>query len=101
MRRGQKRTVRLLSATVDRLSVREWGLPTGLFVGKLWRSERHRTVTIILPGPDPERVTFSTRRVERVDRPEDQWLPRAWIDAARVYRREWPASAVRLRGVPS
>lgn len=95
-----KRPVYLTAANLQHINVREWGLPTGVFIGKVWRSERRRIVVCILPVGRSTAVNLDTRPVLIVDRPEHQWIPASWRSAMARYRADWLNSAPRLRGVP-
>ena len=94
------RTVKLTSRNLHRLNVREWGLPTGCYIGRMWRSEQARTATCLLPIPgDPAHLRTETRAVLIVDHHEEQWMPATWKAAARVRRKDNP-STPRLWRVP-
>ena len=96
----KQRPVVLTPGNLARLGVREWGLPTGMFIGNTWRSDKKHTVSCILPAraskPDMEARRVETRRVLIADRPEQQWLPKAWKEAMRAYKKQWPESAPRF-----
>ena len=85
------REVKLRAELLKGVGVREWGMPTGLYVGKMFRSEKHETITCGLPlGHD--RIRWQTRYVRIVERAEDEWMPASWRDAAWRYVQQWPAS---------
>lgn len=92
-----KRPILLTASNLAHINVREWGMPS-LFVGKVWRSERHRTVTCLLPK-GPTNLLIQTRPVFIVDRVVDQWIPATWARAMAAYRTQWPNSAPRILGV--
>ncbi len=95
------RAVRLTSYNLRKISVREWGIPTFCGAGKMWRSERHRTITCLLPLPDdPKSLRVEVRHLLIVDHAGDQWIPATWLKAAAVYAKAWPGSAPRLRRLP-
>ena len=88
------RPVRLVQHNVNRLSIREWGLPTGGFIGTSWRSERRRTISVIVRRGD--KVFVETRPYEFVFSTDEQWIPKAWVEAMNEYAEQWPDSAPRL-----
>jgi hypothetical protein len=96
------RPVQLTFGNLHRLGVREWGfLPTGTYIGRTWRSEKHGTVSCILPvAAKPTTRLIETRRVLIADRPEQQWLPASWRKAIAAYKQQWPDSAPLMRQVP-
>ena len=93
------RPIRLTSYNIAKIGIREWGLPTGRYVGKLWRSERNRTITCLLPH-DADTLRAESRHVLIVDRPDEQWIPATWRRAMSAYKRQWPDSAPRLLRMP-
>lgn len=92
---AKRRAVRLLACNLRKLNVREWGQPSGPYVGRMWRSERQRSVTCCLPCSGG-RLRIDTRAVLVVDHVEDQWVPAAWRAALAACRVERPWSALRL-----
>jgi len=86
------RPVRLHREAIQALGVREWGLPTGMYVGKACRSKERGTMSAILPrGRDRCRV--ETRRLVEVTETEREWVPATWRRAAAQYCKAWPSSA--------
>ncbi|CAB4203470.1 hypothetical protein UFOVP1382_86 [uncultured Caudovirales phage] len=79
------------------LHVREWGLPTGIYVGKAWRNDNMEepTMTVILPGSTPFTVRFLTVRVVWTEKRER--FPTGFRDAFAEYLRDWPHSAKDVR----
>ncbi len=88
------RPIRLVQHNVNRLSIREWGLPTGGFIGTSWRSEHRRTISVIIRRGD--KAFVETRPLEFVFNTDGQWMPKAWVLAMNEYAEQWPESAPRL-----
>ncbi len=92
------RKVRLRRVLIGRIGVREWGRPSVICPGKMYRSESHSTITCLLPRAN-DMVRFETRDLVEVEEPEDEWMPARWRDAMRYYCFEWPTSATYLSGM--
>ena len=91
------RPIRLTTRNLHQLGVREWGLPTGCYIGKMWRSERHRVAVCLLPIPkDTSRLSGESRRIYIVEHADEQWIPVTWRRAIATYKRQWPDSAPRF-----
>lgn len=88
------RPIRLVQHNVNRLSIREWGWSTGGFIGTSWRSDRHRTISVIVRRGD--KVFVETRPFEFVFNTDEQWMPKHWALAMNEYAEQWPDSAPRL-----
>lgn len=88
------RHVRLVQHNVNRLSIREWGLPAVLYNGRAWQSERRRTISVIVRRGD--KAFVETRPYEFVFSTDEQWMPKAWAEAMNEYAEQWPESAPRL-----
>jgi len=88
------RPVRLVQHNVNRLSIREWGLPTGGFIGTSWRSEHRRTISVIVLRGD--KAFVEARPLEFVFNTDEQWMPKSWALAMNEYAEQWPDSAPRL-----
>jgi len=89
---GSLRPVRLRREAIQALGVREWGRPTGMYVGKAWRSKERGTMSAILPrGSD--RCGVETRRLVEVAEADQEWVPATWRRAAVQYCKAWPSSA--------
>ena len=88
------RPVRLVQHNVNRLSIREWGWPTGGFIGTSWRSEINRTISVIVRRGD--KAFVETRPLEFVFNTDEQWMPKHWTLAMNEYAEQWPDSAPRL-----
>lgn len=66
--------VRIEERLVNRIGVREWGVPTLVIPGQIWRSEKHGTITCVLPHPtDPKHVSIETRSLEVI--PDTHGVP--------------------------
>lgn len=89
--------IRLTLTEFSRLSVREWGLPTGLYPGRMWRDGVGRVWMVVPRGDDRVRVVAA--RWERVPHRRLSVFPAGWIDHARAYLRQWPGSAPTLWSV--
>jgi hypothetical protein len=82
--------VRIDERLIDRVGVREWGLPSLCMPGKLWRSEKHNTITCMLPHPtDSTRVRIETRPLVILPVGEMSWMPDNWRAALWEYVQAW------------
>ena len=94
---GQSKTrtgfpsVRVDERLLHHIGVREWGMPTGWFVGKLWRSEEKKTITCIIPAGENSGKT-ETLPLEVVPPGHSQWMPDHWRAALWEYVQQWPSS---------
>lgn len=80
---------------VHRIGVREWGMPSLVMPGKMWRSEEHGTIScMVASGPD--HVRTETRPLEIVAPGEHQWMPDEWRAALWEYVQAWPSSGMEL-----
>lgn len=104
-------------SVVEKIGIREWGLPMGMYVGSLWRTHCNPAdpalrVVVILPHPhrvermnpnlrsiEPRPVVFANQpllsrplHVPQVP-PPHPWIPRSWAAALVRYARDWPESA--------
>lgn len=84
--------VRIDERLVDRIGVREWGLPSLCMPGKIWRSKSNRTITCMLPHEDPSKVKMETLPLVVIPAGEMSWMPDAWRDALWEYVQAWPSS---------
>ena len=78
----------------ERLGVREWGLPTGMFPGAAWRNrdaEDPKMACIVEEAPGSETVLVQIRPVKFIE--GKARLPAGWRRALAQYVRRWPASA--------
>lgn len=74
------------------LDVREWGLPTGGFVGSTWRfgGEDDRRMAVLV-SQGPKSVVVQVAGIVLVDGRER--FPAGWRKAFASYVRAWPASS--------
>ncbi len=80
---------------LDRIDVREWGLPTLLVPGKIWRSEVHKTISCMVPeGADHARI--ETRQMHIVEDGVPSDLPDHWRDAMWEYVQAYPSCGCAL-----
>lgn len=87
-----QRPVCLTPRTISSIGIREWGLPTLLMPGKVWRSELRGTITITAPAPHGH-VRLITRPLRAVKCLVGEWMPSPWYRWMARYLRKWPASA--------
>lgn len=83
--------VKIDSRLIGRIGVREWGLPSMCIPGKIWRSEKYKTVTC-MTAKGRDRVNIETRPLEIVAAGEKQWMPDSWRAALWEYVQAWPHS---------
>jgi hypothetical protein len=89
--------VRIEERLVNRIGVREWGLPTLVIPGQIWRSETHGTITCMLPHPtEANSVSIETRSLEVIPVDDMSWMPDAWRAALWSYVQEWWTSGCHL-----
>ena len=88
-------SVKIEKRLLGRIGVREWGLPTLVMPGKIWRSENYGTVSCMLSkGPDMVRTETLPLEVVRVG--ELSVMPLPWREAIWEYVRAWPSSGCGL-----
>ena len=90
------RPVSIDERLVKRIGVREWGLPTLVVPGQIWRSEKRRTVSCIVASNDPGKVEIETRPLVVLPIGEFSWLPDHWRLALWQYVQSWPHSGCGL-----
>lgn len=90
--------VKIEERLLDRIGVREWGLPTLITPGKVWRSEKEVTMTCTVPSlDDPEnKCSFETLPLVVIGVGELSILPDHWRDAMWEYVQKWPMSGFGL-----
>lgn len=82
---------------IVRIGIREWGLPSMVMPGQIWRSEKHKTIScMVLHATDANLVTTETRKLEMVDVGEFSVMPDHWRDALWEYVQRWPSSGCHL-----
>lgn len=92
---GEMKPVTLQAPLLRLIGVREWGLPTLVTPGQIWRSRTTGYVSCMLPkGRD--QVTTETRLLHIVEPNEKQWMPKAWRKAIWQYVKEYPYSGYDL-----
>lgn len=94
---SQLEPVRIEERLVHRIRVREWGLPSLVVPGKIWRSEEKQTISCMLPHPtDATMVRIETRYLEVIPVDEFSTMPDEWRDALWSYVQEWWSSGCHL-----
>lgn len=84
--------VKIEKRLIDRIGVREWGLPTLGMPGQIWRSEKHQTISCMVPSSDPTKVSIETLPLEVIGIGELSIMPDHWRDALLVYVKAYPHS---------
>jgi len=87
--------VRIDERFLHRINVREWGWPKLVMPGKIWRSEKDKTITC-LTRCDAENFNVDTRRLEVVEPGGMQTIPESWSAAMWEYAQAYPSSACQL-----
>lgn len=85
-----KEPVKIDERLIHRIGVREWGLPSMCIPGKIWRSEKHGTISCML-AKGADMVTTETLPLVIVEAGETQWMPDAWRSALWEYVQAWPS----------
>lgn len=94
---SQLEPVRIEERLVDRIGVREWGLPSLAVPGQIWRSEEHGTISCMVPhSTDANQVSIETRPLEVIPAGELSVIPDHWRDALWSYVQEWWTSGCHL-----
>lgn len=76
---------------LNRIGVREWGYPSMVMAGQIWRSESHGTISCMIQK-DERNVMIQTRKLEVIGVGEMSWMPDSWREALWEYVRQWPSS---------
>ena len=84
------------SRIVDRISVREWGLPLLQVPGKIWRSENNCTVTCMVETDTVNVVRLETLPLQVMAIGELSQIPNHWRESIWGYVKAYPASAYGL-----
>lgn len=90
------RPVSIDERLVERIGVREWGLPTMVMPGQVWRSENHQTMSCMVACEDSAMVRVETRPLVVLPAGELSWLPGHWRSAMWEYVQAWPHSGCGL-----
>jgi len=85
-------TVKMDARLVERIGVREWGMPSLCMPGKIWRSVERGTITCMLPHEDATKVKIETLPLVIIPAGEFSVLPDSWRAALWVYVQAWPLS---------
>jgi hypothetical protein len=84
-------SVKIEKRLIQRIGVREWGLPSLAMPGKIWRSEISSTITCMVShGLDC--VAIETRPLEIIETGALSVLPDTWRAALWEYVKAWPNS---------
>jgi hypothetical protein len=82
---------------LHRIGVREWGLPSLCMPGKIWRSEKHGTITCMVAHEDKSKVKIETLPLVVIEGNfEPSWMPDHWRAALWEYVQAWPNSGCDL-----
>lgn len=87
----ESESVRIDGRLVDRIGVREWGLPSMCIPGKMWRSKRNGTISC-MTEKGSDLVNIETLPLVVVPAGDDQWMPDRWRAALWEYVQAWPCS---------
>lgn len=86
-------TVRIDERLLHRIGVREWGMPSICMPGKMWRSEKHGTISCMTPHEDANKVKIETLPLEVIPAGESMSeMPDHWRAALWEYVQAWPDS---------
>lgn len=80
--------VRIDERLIGRIGVREWGLPSICMPGKMWRSEKHGTITCITPK-NKDHVNIETLPLVVIPAGEMSQMPDSWRASLWIYVQEW------------
>ena len=85
--------VRIDERLLHRIGVREWGMPSICMPGKMWRSEKHGTISCMTPHEDANKVKIETLPLEVIPAGESMSeMPDHWRAALWEYVQAWPDS---------
>lgn len=84
--------VQIEERLIERIGIREWGLPTLVVPGQIWRSEKNQTITCMVASPEPGRVALETLPLEIIGIGELSIMPDHWRDALWIYVQACPHS---------
>ena len=82
--------VRIDERLICRIGIREWGLPSICMPGKMWRSEKHRTISCMTPHEDASKVKIETLPLVVIPAGEMSQMPDVWRAALWEYVQAWP-----------
>lgn len=83
--------VKIDERLIQRIGVREWGLPTLVFPGQIWRSEKTNTITCMVAN-GAVNVSIRTLPLEIIPAGELSLMPDEWRAALWEYVRTYPHS---------
>ena len=83
--------VKIESRLLRRIGIREWGLPSMVMPGQIWRSQENQTISCMTPLDDLN-VKIESRKLEVLNVGEMSWLPDHWRYALWEYVQRWPDS---------
>ncbi len=84
--------VKIEERLIGRIGVREWGLPSICMPGKIWRSEKHGTISCMVPHEDANRVKIETLPLVIIPAGEMSIMPEHWRESLWEYVKTWPDS---------
>lgn len=84
--------VQIEERLIHRIGVREWGLPTLVMPGQIWRSEERRTISCMVPSTALETVSTETLPLEVIPMGYLSVMPDHWRDALLEYVKAHPHS---------
>lgn len=85
------KTVKIDERLISRIGVREWGLPSLVVPGQIWRSEKTNTITCMV-AIDAVNVSIRTLPLEIISPGELSVMPNEWRAAIWEYVRTYPHS---------
>lgn len=88
-------SVKIEERLLHRIGVREWGWPTLIMPGKVWRSEKHSTITCLVDAGE-NTVRAETRNLEVLEAGEKSVMPIEWRRAMWEYVQAHPSSGCGL-----
>src|SRR4051812_31536525 len=90
----KQETVKIEDRLLHRIGVREWGLPSLCIPGKIWRSEKHATISCMVAHEDATKVKIETLPlIIRTDGMASE-IPDHWRAALWEYCQAWPSSGM-------
>ena len=87
--------VKIEKRLLGRIGVREWGLPTMVMPGQIWRSEKYGTMSCMLAN-GPDMVSTETLPLQVIRVGDLSVMPLAWREAIWEYVQAYPLSGCEL-----
>ena len=89
---GSPIPVRIDERLIGQIGVREWGMSSICMPGKMWRSEKHGTISCMAPHEDASKVKIETLPLVVIPAGEMSQMPDSWRAALWEYVQAWPDS---------